>query len=308
MTEKIVARGFHKFFNINERPETKMETLKDPDLYPIYPVLKENGFLGILSVYEDIDGEGLKWWISSKTTPSGTHADIFKNLITPFLNNEVKLKIYENNISLMFEVIDPINDPHIVKYDKEKLTLIGAVKNELEFKIFPEMELYKIYELFTKFTENDIEMDYVKLGKPINDFNELQKNIFEIYDNQSMLDDDGIEGFVFYSFSEKKGFSNESPFMFKYKTPWYKFWKFMRTIKDNIGKKIQPIFQHDISEDEKKLKLKSVLPEFKKRLFTFEENVFFNFLITRIQQKPNENLIDISIIQLRDEFLKVIGE
>jgi len=56
------------------------------------------------------------------------------------------------------------------------------------------------------------------------------------------------------------------------------------------------------------LKLKSVLPEFKKRLFTFEENAFFNFLITRIQQKPNENLMDISIIQLRDEFLNVIGE
>ena len=305
MTEKIIARGFHKFFNINERPETKIENLKDPDLYPIYPVLKENGFLGILSVYEDIDGEGLKWWISSKTTPTGVHAEIFKNLIEPFLNEKVKLEIYKNNISLLFEVIDPINDPHIVKYSDEKLTLIGAVKNELEFKIFPEMELYKIYDLFDK-SKSDIEMDYVKLGNPINNFNDLQKNIFDIYDGQSMIDNDGIEGFVFYSFSEKKDFSNESPFMFKYKTPWYKFWKFMRTIKDNVSKKIQPIYQRNISEEEKKLKLKATLPEFKRRLFTYEENAFFNFLINRVQQKPEENLINIDIVQLRDEFINSI--
>ena len=55
MKGKVTARAYDKFFNINERPETKFEMLQHKLQFPVTAYVKENGFLGIASYdeYED---------------------------------------------------------------------------------------------------------------------------------------------------------------------------------------------------------------------------------------------------------------
>ena len=52
---KVFARAYDKFFNINEREETKFDRLSNKLKFPVTCFVKENGFLGIVSYneYED---------------------------------------------------------------------------------------------------------------------------------------------------------------------------------------------------------------------------------------------------------------
>lgn len=50
---KIVARSYNKFFKVDERKETTLDSLKENLIFPVNFYLKYNGFLGILSVYND---------------------------------------------------------------------------------------------------------------------------------------------------------------------------------------------------------------------------------------------------------------
>ena len=63
--EKIIARGYHKFFNLNEREETTLQNLKKNLKFPVYAIEKHNGFLGLLSVYKNSENK-LEWFISTK--------------------------------------------------------------------------------------------------------------------------------------------------------------------------------------------------------------------------------------------------
>lgn len=47
--QKVVARAYDKFFNVNERPETKFDMLQYKLSFPAVAYVKENGFLGIVS-------------------------------------------------------------------------------------------------------------------------------------------------------------------------------------------------------------------------------------------------------------------
>ena len=49
----IVARSFNKFFNYGQVPETKIAYMKEHMKFPSVGYLKENGFLGIVSKYQD---------------------------------------------------------------------------------------------------------------------------------------------------------------------------------------------------------------------------------------------------------------
>mgnify|MGYP001852480971 CR=1 FL=1 len=48
-SNKVVARAYEKFFNINERSETKFGVLKNVLRFPVMAYVKENGFLGLVS-------------------------------------------------------------------------------------------------------------------------------------------------------------------------------------------------------------------------------------------------------------------
>ena len=302
MKEIIIARSYDKFFNLNEREETRLKNLNREELYPMRVIKKYNGYLGILSVYKGKDGE-LKWWISSKTSPNGLYAEKFKKMITPFLTDELKEKIYKDNVTLTFEVVDPEFDPHIEEYKNKALYLLDVISKEIDFKIKdnifdylylfnlkPEIKnnLHNYLYLFNlKPKNNDVYLAYAKEINVIKNFKELIEFIEYINSVKPFDKKNYIEGYVF------KCGNKESPFMFKLKTDWYRFWKSMRTLKDIVGKKLYPY-------DEEKLKRE--LPSIQKQLHTYEENKFLNYLIELI--KNNINPIEKNIIELRNDFFE----
>lgn len=130
-TREIVARSYDKFFNINEREETERENILNHLEFPVVSYVKENGFLGIIGY----DKESDEIFISTKSTNKGDHVSYFKNIIKKKgINLESIMGILKDGWSLTFEVIDVENDPHIVKYDENKLVLLDAIKNSFSFK------------------------------------------------------------------------------------------------------------------------------------------------------------------------------
>ena len=208
----IVARSYDKFFNWGERLETESKSLQDVFKFPVKGFRKYNGFLGILSYYR---GE---WFIASKSTNTGPFAGYFKDIVKRYLTKELKAYIEKNNVSLVFEVIDPINDPHIIKYDNSSVRLLDVIKNQFTFECLVYKDLLK----FGKAYDFEVkEVNYV-----FNTWEELYK--FKKGQDKTSRFDKSLEGWVF---------SDTTNFQVKYKTRYYKFWKRMRTVRDRIVRK-----------------------------------------------------------------------
>ena len=213
--EYVLVRGFEKFFNINERPETQLMELFKAQ-YPCRVQLKENGFLGLLSVDKRPEYRG-EWIIASKSTTEGEYAGYFRELITPYLNDDLKQLILKHDVTLAFEVIDPKNDPHIVKYDKPKVVLLAAIRNTLDrFETLP-LGSYGFLRHFKEIVE---ETTTLFSGEELKSFLDKQKS-------EDVLKPEGIEGYVLV-FGDG--------FRVKYKTPWYSFWKRIRGLVQALPK------------------------------------------------------------------------
>lgn len=215
--DKVVARGYEKFFNINERKETELEHLlvKFKDKITCYK--KENGFLGILSL---VNG---KLFLASKSTNKGEFAEYFKKIFDDSGIDKVKLITYLKNhdVSLAFEVIDVENDPHIIKYDKSKIVLLDIIYNKYEF----EKEPYEKVVALAKVLGCECKTIY----KEFDNVRDFHKWYLENTDEEDLSKDD-IEGVVIES----------SGIMTKLKFPYYNFWKFMRRVKEQVAHKGTP--------------------------------------------------------------------
>lgn len=215
--DKVVARGYEKFFNINERKETELEHLlvKFKDKITCYK--KENGFLGILSL---VNG---KLFLASKSTNKGEFADYFQKIFDDSGIDKVKLITYLKNhdVSLAFEVIDVENDPHIIKYDKSKIVLLDIIYNKYEF----EKEPYEKVVALAKVLGCECKTIY----KEFDNVRDFHKWYLENTDEEDLSKDD-IEGVVIES----------SGIMTKLKFPYYNFWKFMRRVKEQVAHKGTP--------------------------------------------------------------------
>lgn len=211
-TGKVVARGYEKFFNINERRETELEHLlvkfKDKKI-TLYK--KENGFLGILSY---VNGE---MFFASKSTNKGDFAEYFKNLFYQSDIDKEKVENYlkENDVTMLFEVIDMVHDPHIIEYPKSKIVLLDIVKNQYEFEKLPYEELKKI--------SKEMNAECKKIYAEFFNVREFQRWYIANTDEDDMSKED-IEGVVI----ECDGI------LTKLKFPYYNFWKLMRGVKDKV--------------------------------------------------------------------------
>ena len=260
-TNKVLARSYSKFWSIEERPETQWRNLEKKLVFPVIAYLKENGFLGIVSVWND------QLFVASKSTNQGDYALNFQRILNIKVNCD-KLKEYlkKNNCSAIFECIDPFKDPHIIEYVNEKVVLLDIVQNDFT-------DTFKSYdEVFN--LAKEIGCKPKEMCKIFNTFEEL-KSFVEAFDKD---DKNEIEGFVFV---------DQNNFMLKYKTPYYKFWKDMRRMKDYINK----------GSTEKYFAAKNVLPkqnELMNRLFRY---------MTDIKQKGID-LDTLSIIDIRNKYLQ----
>lgn len=215
--DKVVARGYEKFFNVNEVKATELEHILHTFKGKITCYKKENEFLGILSL---VNGE---LFLASKSTNKGEFADYFKNLFDKSGIDKVKLITYLENhdVSLAFEVIDIENDPHIIKYDESKIVLLDIIHNDYEFKREPYEEVKALAKL--------IGCECKTIYKEFDDVRDFHRWYLENTDEENMSHED-IEGVVI----ENDGF------MTKLKFPYYNFWKFMRRVKEQVAHKGTP--------------------------------------------------------------------
>ena len=219
-TSEIVARGYDKFFNVNERPETNLDVLPNTISYPVKAYKKENGFLGLLGFDKETD----KLVYCSKSQIGGPFSGYFKNILLSAIDERVLYNYMKpHNVTLVFEVIDIDNDPHIIKYQKSKVVLLDIIENSVNFKNYS-------YEQ-VKATANLFGLECKEECKIMNNADEFKEFVKEISTDDYKWHNRFIEGFVFV---------DSNNFMFKYKCEYYKYWKYLRSEVERISKGKEP--------------------------------------------------------------------
>ncbi len=260
-TCQIVARSYDKFFKVGERKETELETIQKNFIYPVKFYLKYNGFLGIVAVVKD------ELFFASKSTSKGNYVEYFKTIFYNTYNEEqiqkIKEKLNKEKASMVFEVIDPINDPHIIKYEQKKLILLDIIKNKVNYEKLSYEELKefgKINNLFVKecIYESNTEEEFIKY------YHKITKEEYK-------LNNEYIEGFVL---------EDANGCMTKTKTKYYDEWKYLRT------------------KMEKAIQNKNFNCKSKDAL----ENHFLEFLKAKYENKEVDSK-SLNIIKEREEFL-----
>lgn len=211
--QKVVARAYDKFFNVNERPETKLDMLQHRLAFPAVAYVKENGFLGIVSYNEE--DESL--FITTKSCPNGDFADWLKDMLYECISEStleaMKEYIKEHNVSFVFECVDMKNNPHIIDYDSNKLYLLDIVYNDMTYR------KYNFEQLCT--VANQFGFLHKEKAYVIESWQEFFDWYYEVTNEEYKYNGRHIEGFVV---------EDTNGYMVKLKLCYYNFWKFMRSI------------------------------------------------------------------------------
>jgi len=286
---KVLARSYDKFFNINETEDTKFDTLEFKLKFPVNAYIKENGYLGIVSYNEETND----FFITTKSNPDADYAQWFRDSFMSFVkihDNEKEVLEYlkYNNLSFVFEIVDPKRDPHIIEYPNDtilfgpRMYLLDAVKNSLTFEKLSFCELTKIADKFHMTHK-------IRAAANIENWKEFCDLYFFVskpdYHHPVL---GWIEGFVF---------EDSNGFMLKYKTQYYNFWKFMRGI-------AYTVFRDGYLRDTGKL-------------YNELSNKFYGFLKAKYDKWDEENKdikmkdrekLPVNIIELRNEFYDMYPE
>lgn len=214
-TKEIVARSYDKFFRINEVEETQAIHLKSKFEYPLNVYVKYNGFLGILGY----DKESDELIIASKSSLNGEHVGYFKELLKEKDLKKIKKYLKDNNCSMVFEVIDIVNDPHIIKYNKNKVVLLDVINNDLQFNKIDYEEL--------QFIASKFDFEVKELAYTLNNTQEFWNWYYMVQEGDYQYKNEYVEGFVI---EDHKGF------MVKIKLDYYNNWKFMRGVLQQVKK------------------------------------------------------------------------
>lgn len=213
MKGKVAARAYDKFFNVNERPETKFDMLQYKLQFPVTAYVKENGFLGIVSYNEYEDD----LFIASKSTIDSQFARWFKEMLYEKISSEniekMKEFIKEHNVSFVFECVDMKNDPHIIEYPNSDLFLLDIVHNDMNFYKY---EYDAMVDIANQFGITPKEKAF-----EIATWQEFFDWYYDILEEDYEYNGRKIEGFVI---------EDSVGYMTKLKLAYYNFWKFMRSI------------------------------------------------------------------------------
>jgi len=262
-TKEIVIRSYNKFFNLNENEENSISNLKKNLVFPLKIWVKENGYLGLVGYNAEFD----ELVFASKSRLDNDFADWLKNQFYKKLKEkeveEIKNFLKNRNCCLVFEVIEPKNDPHIIEYQQEKLVLLDIIKRQETFETLNEKEREEFAEKFG--------FEVKKRALEIHNLADFEKWIEEINQFDYTYLNEYLEGFVV---------EDDEGFQFKIKLGYYVFWKQMRSLVEKYvaGKTV------DLSRFEGNL------------LETAEK--FYRF----ISKFDKEKLQDIDLISLRNEF------
>lgn len=206
-TQSVVARSYDKFFNVGE-----IESVEDSVARMTFPVnvfVKENGYLGLASKYNG------KFFTSSKSVNTGPFADMFRSNLKKL---NVKLDAIPEKHTAVFEVIDIVNDPHIIEYSNNEIILLDCIENKIsEFKKLSYDDLSDL--------AGRLQTTVKKLAFTFHNKADLMDFIRESTGVNYMYNGNYIEGFVIEAAND---------FKIKIKCGYYNFWKRMRSIKDSV--------------------------------------------------------------------------
>lgn len=247
---RVIARSYNKFFNFGELSDEFEDDLgstrnrekqmsekeewinyyKDKIKFPVKFYRKENGFLGIVSLWND------KLVYCSKSTAliedelidedTKFHAGIVRDILLSKAEL-MKAKLKELNAdgktySMVFEIVDPVRDPHLIRYNENKAFLLDIIENTLEeFNLLPFTEVVEV--------ANSINVEHKQLMETANNFEEMLKIINSVCSNDC---------------SEGRVAVDENNFYFKLKTDYYLNRKDQRRILFNIQKEIKKLIEN----------------------------------------------------------------
>lgn len=255
-SNEIVSRGYEKFFNVDERPETSLENLGKFLSYPVKGYLKENGFLGNIGYDKDTDS----LFIASKSSNSGSFCEWFTEIFNQTFDERAKDKLKrwlrDQEACAVFEVIDPLNDPHMIDYDSKKIVLLDVFHRSLTGKKFSYSELKKIGEKWgVEVKERIIEFkNHAALSGWLKS---ATKNMEWRHEGRD------IEGLVL------EGMNGEQT---KIKLPHYAFWKRMRSASIRMAKiksQCPDINPEDLLSEQRESELKKEIEEMRDILKKF---------------------------------------
>lgn len=248
----VVGRSYSKFFNYKQHEETEPAYMKEHIKWPLIGYKKENGFLGIVSkdkngvhffTKSSDEGDYVNWFIGVlcenygldvcltqfngrqyHKTYSGYYNgnkedDNFEKHINHLQNKlkEALNPLLKEGYSYVFECIDTVNDPHIIKYKDNKVVLLEVFKNQLKEEHVSWKELHEIAD---------------RLVVPCKS-QELRFNNWEEFEEWKDKFRQGAtqwdckhEGYVF---------EDQNGYRVKFKSTFYSWWKQMRAVKDILA-------------------------------------------------------------------------
>lgn len=213
--KRIAARAYEKFWNIDERPETRLDTLWQKLTFPVTAYVKENGFLGIVS-YDAYRDDLL---IACKSTLDSKFVQWFRELLYGKLSEgqmeKLKAFVRKNAVSLVFECIDVNRDLHIIEYPESRVALLDIVYNK------PEFEKYD-YERLCRTAEH-LGLTPKEKAYEFMCWQDFYDWYFTVWKEDYRYNGRCIEGFVL---------EDDNGYMVKLKTAYYNFWKRMRGMAD----------------------------------------------------------------------------
>ena len=212
-TMNVVARGFNKFFNINEQPETRLEMLQYTLTFPITCYVKENGYLGLVSYDEETDD----LFVTTKSNPEGEYSVWLREAInakmTPDAITKMKEMAKNDKVTFVFENVDMKNDPHIIEYPESELFLLAIIKNDIKFAQYEYDQVVNI--------GRELGVKVKTKAYTINSYSEFFDWYNEVTAEGYEFDGRIVEGFVI---------EDAAGYMVKVKLAYYNFWKCMRHV------------------------------------------------------------------------------
>ncbi|KAJ1668805.1 trna ligase [Coemansia sp. RSA 1813] len=219
--EKIVIRGYDKFFNVNEIPKTNWSTLTSDTRGPYEMTVKEDGCLILAAALDD----GKKLLVTSKHGVNLPHSDTGMKWMRQHLSLVNKTTedfaefLHENNATAAFELCDDEFEEHILEYPERMrgLYLHGLNRNTVQLVTWASSDVTKVAEEFGFLATKYFVFDSIEEGKELAD--KVRKD--------QALDGRAIEGFVMRCRTIK----DSQPFMFKikYDEPYLLFYEWQQT-------------------------------------------------------------------------------
>lgn len=290
-TGEVVCRGYDKFFNIGERVETTMESLSQTLKFPVVAYLKENGYLGNLG----FDDTTKQLVFASKSTPDSNFAAWFKEIFeatTTEVDRENIRRFMRNfECSMVFEVIDPVRDPHMVDYAAPKLVLLDVFHRSISGQKLPYDDLKKVGA--------SLGLEVKQRAMKFSNFDQM-KGFLDSKEGDLNWRFEGkdIEGFVF---------EDASGFQTKDKATSYSFWKDMRGTKDRLVRLLKE--KDEIAERPNQKRAEIALYEVDKKiegLYNRKPHPLSRLFIQWLREQPKEHLQQ-DILTLKKEFMVAVN-